>query len=395
VRFLQRFIARLRLVWATLTGIDPDTVAPLSDPLFDPNVRESDLCDAARRAGTADGRGALYDTWFFGAPDDEVSDRFDPQYVRELRQRREAAIGALRSRQDATFRRLSRLRQRRDDADRQMADTRAMMAGLTTRRQTIGERPIPDPIPPIDQQAAANDQQHGLWEGETKPLATGWRLLILGLVTATIELYIIRYILRVDGDGLQTWMAVCTSLVMVIGPFVSGMLLRDRQATGSDPRVGWVILAVSCTWLVVVAIVGWIRATILEHDASAGLHIVSTTVIIMFVALLILVGAMALMLGLARRHPYQDAYTSQRRMRDLSDAMMGRTIAQINPEYRDGDPNDPQTLATAEAEIRAAYCAAEEAYFTALVEARHDQAFTEAVVHRRGLRPGAQAATPV
>jgi len=106
------------------------------------------------------------------------------------------------------------------------------------------------------------------------------------------------------------------------------------------------------------------------------------------VALLVVIGSMSFMLGLARRHPFQEAYLRHRRRRDRFATVMNSVSAQVDAAYRaEGESAGEAGADDQEQAIEQAYAAAEETYFATLVRVVGDPAFTEAVQHRRGLRP--------
>ena len=55
------------------------------------------------------------------------------------------------------------------------------------------------------------------------------------------------------------------------------------------------------------------------------------SVILMFFALLIIIGVMAFMLGLARRHPFQDTYVRHRTTRNNLDVLYRTAADRIFP----------------------------------------------------------------
>jgi hypothetical protein len=137
-----------------------------------------------------------------------------------------------------------------------------------------------------------------------------------------------------------------------------------------------------------------LRAAVFNVDQARidRLNITPQTVMLMFVALMLIIGAMSFMLGLARRHPFQEAYVRQRNRRDRFDTLRRGMAERINPAYRDESEPGAALFEQDERVIRAAYSAAEEAYFTALVRTVGDPVFTDAVQQRRGLRPPVQLA---
>lgn len=395
INFIQRLVARWWSLWAAMVGLDITQLTALPKPVVDPQLTAAALIAEAEAQGVADARAATVDQWSFGRPDQAISVDFDPDYVRSLRRRRDAATEALRAAEEQTEARVANIRQMRDEQAERMNGARTRMAGLAVRDRTLealrvedaaADGPAPDP---------EDADEATPWEGESNPLGLVWRLLIIaGLIAAElpVQFYVFDYFIGAGDRDLGRWMAVVTAAVVVFAPFVSAVLLRNRQASTAERRTlhAFVVLAVG--WLFVVAVLGFVRGRVLdaEERAAAGLHITAVTVILLFVALLITVGAMAFMLGLARRHPFQEAYVRHRNRRDRFDTLMRTTATQLNPAYREqagaAGPGEPAAVGHAEQAIREAYAAAEEAYFAALTRAIGDPTFTEAVQQRRGLR---------
>jgi hypothetical protein len=203
-----------------------------------------------------------------------------------------------------------------------------------------------------------------------------------------VQFYVFDYVLGPSGTGsLAGWLAVTTGAIVVFGPFVAGTLLRTRAATGADRRIGYVVLALAVSWLFAVIVLGLIRGSLFEARVGTNaLRVSAVTVVLMFVALLLVVGAMSLMLGLARRHPVQEAYVRSRARRDHFETLLRTTAVRLNPVYHDAVDGGAGTPDPQEQAIIEAYGAAEHAYFAALCRTVGDPVFTEAVQHRRGLR---------
>jgi hypothetical protein len=224
-----------------------------------------------------------------------------------------------------------------------------------------------------------------------------WRALILaGLIAAEFSVQYYAYSLYLSGTARSSSavaIALSTAAIMVIGPYVAALLLRGQQATGATQRIGLMVLALSLPWLYAITVLGLLRGQFLESGGSGAtlvakqLHLTPVTVVIMFVALLLITGVMAFMLGLARRHPFQDAYVRHRTQRNRLDVLRRTMVDQINPAYL--EPDEPGEPGQDERAVRESYAAAEYAYFAALVRTVGDPIFTEAVQERRGLRPPA------
>lgn len=403
MNFLQRFLVRWHALVLVLRGTNP-TNTPLPEDRMDPRIPVDTLVAEARGRASADARSGMLSRWLFGDPDDPLSVDFDPPYVNELWARCDAAERTIRARQEITLRRTGYLRRWRDEAASFMRSARAAMTGLAAREARLldleqqpaaqtGPRFNPADVPAVD----ADDQ---VWEGESSPLSGAWRLLlVLGLVVAELPVHYVSYSGLVDGStALLVLLSLSTSLLIVLGPYVAGLLVRARRATGAERRIGLVALAIAAPWLFVAVVLGLLRGSIMTADRSlADRHLTEPTVIAMFVGLLLVIGAMSFMLGLARRHPFQEAHARHRMRAEQLDAERQRMVDRLNPSFLDQDADDGVADDPVAAEIgavRAAYASAEEAYFAALTMAMGDPAFTEAVQHRRGLRRGARYQDP-
>jgi len=392
VNAFHRLMAWWWRLWAAATGIDLTT--PLPRPVV-PQLSYDQLVAEAEAQAAADARAAMADPWSFGRPTDPRSESFDPDYVRGLRHRCDAAVASLRSVQGQTAARVDIVRHRRDEARRLMADARTRMSELAVqdaqrRRRAFddgeddaeaGDRPEPE----------EGEDDRTPWEGDSPPLPLVWRLVILaGLVVVQLTVHytsFLHFLGRDPGQAGSAWLLTgSTALVVVFGPFIAGTVLRARAATGSDPRIGYAILGVTLAWLCVAAAMSWIRARVFQAGAAQpdDAHVTYATIVVMFLALSALVGSTALMLGLARRHPYQGAYVRNQARGDRYAMVMHAAATHINPAYLDPSQSEV-TLEDQERAIRVSYAAAENAYFAALVRAYGDPAFTEAIQHRRGL----------
>lgn len=393
MNIIQRLIGLWWSLWAAASGLEVQRVAPLPPPVAAP-VSVAALIAEAEERGDADARSAMADAWTFGGPGDREAEAFDPDYVRLLRHRCDSTVESMKAALAYTDVRVEPARRQRDEARARMADARTQMSKLAARDELVQLQSIdgaePDPQEPADPPAA--DADHTPWEGETVPLPLLWRLLILGgLVGAElpVQFYVFSHFLG-QGSGVQglaRWLALATSAIVVFGPFVAGSVLRVRAATGADRRTGYAILVLVAGWLFSVAVLGLIRgrmfaASVAKPDTA---HVTPLTIVLMFVALLLVIGAMSFMLGLARRHPFQEAYVRQRTRGDRFETMMRTMATRINPAYADPE-NRAAAVEAQEGAIREAFAAAENAYFAALARTNGDPAFTEAVQHRRGAR---------
>lgn len=465
----ERFMRMWWSLRASMLGLGAGLRPELHPAAVPPTVSAEALLADATAHGAADARAESADPWLFGGPGDERSEVFDPDYVRALRRRRDAAVASLRAVQRSTDDLLKPARRRRDEALDRMVAARRQMADLgayDARREAL-ERAFHGPreaaaaeLAAVELQgdtalgevdgmgvdaaeetaaadtggpagangamgttAAADRRQREPWEGGSQPLALPWRLLILaGLVAAElpVQFYVFFDLLgRVPGQaGLARWLALATGALVVFGPFLAGSMLRMRTATGADPRTLPGLLVLAASWLCTIAVLGLVRGRVFAGgSAPTGPgHVTPTTIIVMFIALLVLIGAMAFILGLARRHPIEQAFNRHRNRAEEYEALIRATAVRLNPHYvnsetgavnpapgapgetdgADGNADhaggadvdggaegNPQELAV----IRA-FAAAEAAYFDALATTRDDPAFTEAVRHRRGLGGG-------
>ncbi|WP_309111930.1 hypothetical protein [Saccharothrix sp.] len=362
----------------TRTPADPE----LPRPVVEPRTPAALLIAQAEAQAAADARRHVRDSWSFGGPDEGPSEAFDPEYVVSLRRLRDAAVHSAVERHAMARDRTAHLRARADEANRLMNAARSQMDRLAVEaaRQVTAGGPAPEDV--------ADDDP--VWEGETTALPLVWRLVILlGLVVAQVPVHylVFRHFLAGRVETGAIW-AVCGSMAvfLVTAPHVAAMLVRARQATGTERRLTLVVWVTGVFWALVVSILGVLCGAVLElnRDQLVPLHLTSPTLVLMFVGGLVVAGAMAFMLGLSRRHPFQEAYARYRRQRDQAEEARRALVDRLNPEHVDEE--GPEALVRA---VWAAYAAAEEAYFAALTQAVGDPAFTEAVQHRRGLRPAA------
>jgi len=393
--FFQRLIERWWSLWAIAGGLGMTRLAALPPPQVDPRLSAAELTAEADAQGVADARAAMFDPWSFGGPDDPPSEDFDPDYVRELRRRCAGATASLRAAQQHTHERIAAARERRDESQARMDDARARMSGLAVRDAAAEARAgadLDDLLEPLDQ---PHEGDRTPWEGETTPLRLIWRLLILAVLIAAeavVQFAVFDNFLGAvpQQANLIGWTAILASAVVVLGPFLAGTLLRSRAATGGE-RHGWyALLVLVSSWLLMIIVLGLVRGRILAAGVTrpGQVHVTPVTVILMFMALTLVVGAMAIMLGLARRHPFQEAYVRSRTHRNRFELLMRTMATRLNPAYvaPNGDPAGAAAPDVQERAIREAYAAAEDAYFAALARTAGDPTFTEAVQHRRGLQ---------
>ena len=400
MNLLQRLAAWLRAIWAVARGYDAGVAQPLAPPPAALRPDPVELIAEAERKGAADAGSGMLDNWLFGGPDDELSDRFDPPYVHELRSRCAAGVAATRENQAIAADRLSYLRRWRDESQREMAAAREAMGAVAVREARLAD-PAAEPRRPGDPTAAelaerieaelddienrnvSNDER--VWEGESRVLGAFWRTVILGGLTAA-ESTVLRPVLAAAygsataPEALPS--AIAVSGLMVGAPYLAAVLLRGRRATGAERQVWYLVAVLAAAWLVPAVILGFLQGRHLAFAASSMLTPLS--VVLMFFALLIIIGVMAFMIGLARRHPFQDAYVRHRTTRNNLDVLYRAAADRISPRFVEDDPTVARQQETA---LRETYAAAEYAYFAALVRTVGDPSFTEAVQNRRGRRP--------
>ncbi|MEV6603055.1 hypothetical protein [Kutzneria sp. NPDC051319] len=371
----------------------PRDATGLPASLVDPRTPATVLIAEAEARGAADGRRHERDSWSFGGPADEVSEQFDPSYVVGLRWRCEAAVDSVIERHEMTESRTEHLRRVSAEASGFMTAARSMMNRLAVRAHE-GREPLDgeaEPAQPDDM-----DDEDPVWEGETTTLALRWRLLVLaGLFVVAV--FLIHYAMSGllagrTSEVLVLAVSVAAAAILVTAPHLAALLLRARQATGTERRLAAAALALAVAWLVLVAILAFVCGAVLDDRSLRQLHLTSTTVVLMFVGLLVVVGVMAFMLGLARRHPFQEAYARQRQRRDDAEALRQEMLDRISPEHAEPREDGAVAMEAHVRAVRASYAAAEEAYFAALISVVADPSFTEAVQHRRGLRRPAAGA---
>ncbi len=371
MNFLQRLVARMRAIWAAARGYETGVVTPLPPSPISPRTSALELIEEAARRGAQDAAAGMQDSWSFGGPDDVVSEAFDPPYVGELRSRCTAAVETIRQYRGLTDSRLKHVSEWRDEREDLMASARVRMGNLAVsearqqaelRRRSLAEVDLDDSLlQDLTNRDVSPDELP--WEGESVVVNGFWRAVILvGLASA---------VFAVQYSVIEAWfagtagagpLALSVSALIVACPYVAALIYRARQATGAERWIGRVILVLGVPWLYVAVVLGVVRGRLL---AGTPADLAPVTMIVMLVALMLIVGVMAFMLGLARRHPFQDAYVRNRTTRNRLDVLRRTMADQINPaflEVGDTDAADAEERAVVEA-----YAAAEYAYFAALV----------------------------
>ncbi|MEU0878647.1 hypothetical protein ABZ345_08630 [Lentzea sp. NPDC005914] len=365
----------------------PDAT-PLPAPVVDPRTPASVLIAQAQAQGVADAREHVRDSWSFGDAAQDRSAEFDPTYVLSLRHLREAAVQSALERHTIASARVRYLSERSEEAGRFMRSARSMMdriARTTARaREPMPDQPLAEPrgideIPDDDP----------VWEGETVALRLVWRLLIMLLLVAAqtpLHHLVFEHFLIDQVAPAAIWtLSAAMAVFLVAAPHLAALLVRAREATGTERRLPLVVIITALFWIAVVTLLAILCGAVLSlhRERLEPLHITPLTVVLMFAGGLVIAGAMAYMLGLSRRHPFQEAYALNRGRREVFEAQRQELIDRICPEHAGDEDQGTRPLVEA---VRAAYAAAEEAYFTALTQTVGDPSFTEAVQHRRGLR---------
>jgi hypothetical protein len=416
MNLLQLWLRRLVQALAVLRDPDAGLLLPLPRPAVDPRLDADHLAAQAREQGRSDGHRYLYDGWSFGHEGDPPGSIREPEYVENLRKRRESAVHEHHDRQRLTEARLADLHMIAQDAERNMRAARHRMARVAVREQLdeddslrsfLGRHNINADqleLPPLD---------HPVWEGEVPPMRPLWRALVVLFLLAVvfaIEHYVAESYLPLTGLGPATGLFLTGAIagLTVIGPLVAGQMFRNRHATGYDrPLAALTFLLLLPTFAIILGF-GLLAAALFDHgvagDAaaassrSAAIGLTPATVIVVFDVVLFLACAMAYIMGLAQRHPFQQAFARNRHLRNRTVNLTQRMGTRINPYFRAAlaasegeDAGEPAVDEVADrvAAIRFAYDAAEDAYYEGLIEAVADPTFTEAVVRRRSRRPEA------
>jgi hypothetical protein len=404
VNFFQRLARRLGQAFAVFRDPDGGLLRPLPEPAVDPRVNAARLADQAREQGRSDGQRYLFDGWSFGHEDDRSDAILDPEYVLGLRHQCRTAVHEHRDRQRLTDARLADLhllvweegrtmRAARDRMARvalqdELGEEDSLRAFLDRRNIDIDALNLPPLTSPV-------------WEGEAPPMRLFWRIFIVGFlvaVTFAIERYVASSFLPITEPG-QTAAVTMTATIAgltILGPLVAGQLFRGRHATGYDRVLALLTFLLLLPSLAIILGFGFLAARLFDQGTpmasgvgASSLGLTSGTLVVVFDVVLFLACAMAYLLGLAQRHPFQQAFARSRRLRNRTILLSQRMGTRINGDYRAlaADPDDqpalPPDAPDREAAIRHAYLAAEDAYYQGLIEAVADPTFTEAVMRRR------------
>jgi hypothetical protein len=261
------------------------------------------------------------------------------------------------------------------------------------------------------------------WEGPHGPRITGrWATVILGglvLVEVPIQYIIFQFFHGYSPfEEFLTWVfTIPVSAVMVLLPHLAGWWYRSRTATGSDRLLRVIPLLLLAPWAFLAVVLGYLRARVLlapvqlppttgatsylnnlhvTNNATA-LHVTPTTMAIMFGALILGVGGIGFLLGLAREHPFAGAFSGAAARRTALGEQLDRMAPRSDlAEQRAAPSEDPAGASAAGLRIetvRAAYAAAEQSYLNGIASAAGDPAVTEAV-SKMSTRIAAEAGSP-
>jgi hypothetical protein len=259
------------------------------------------------------------------------------------------------------------------------------------------------------------------WAGPEAPRMTrrwtGGILLSLILIEVPIQYVIFQFFHGYTPiEEVLTWLfTIPVSAVMVLLPHLAGWWYRDRTSTGADGLMRFVPLLLLGPWAFLACMLGYLRARVLLAPPNAGLgttgfttnsstsylgagahtkipttasiaHVTPATMSVMFAALILGVGGIGFMLGIAREHPLVGAYRGARAIRQrIADRLCD--VAEPVPlaDERNHSLEEQAGLSREQWErhihgIRAAYAAAVHAYLDAVAETAGDPMVTEAVI---------------
>jgi hypothetical protein len=316
-----------------------------------------------------------------------------------------------------------------DEAEPDLTDTDTEAEADTSTEPQASEEneaPTDDPFetamdialaPAIPVPAAGADR----WEGSHGSRISGWwtAAILGGLIAVEVPIqFVIFKTFQGYGtleEAVLTWVfTIPVSAVMVLLPHLSGSLYRSRRATGSDGLMRLLPLLLLLPWAYIACTLGYLRARVLltaTKLVSANssqisvtipapgqtLHVTPTTMTIMFIALLLGVGGVGFLLGLAREHPLIGAYTGADRAQrhlaaQLSEIAPAAELARQQAESSERSAElTEQQLAHRLNAIRASYAAAEHAYLDAIANTAKSPAISEAIA---GLSARISAAEP-
>jgi hypothetical protein len=222
------------------------------------------------------------------------------------------------------------------------------------------------------------------------------------------------------GDPASNLMTATFTLavgaVMIIVPHILGRLLRALPATGAVRVLGLPALALLGAWVYACWVLGDLRTGLLAEEPAplvtdpaqaeylqpeirdrqsvlGELGIGAQTMSLMFVALLLLSGGIAFLLGLARSHPYLAAYRDTVGAGERLAAAEAASTLAAHRAGRRAEAHPADTRARKEAweealrEMDEVYEAAAHAYVDGLAAGARDPAVTEAAMRLSGRWP--------
>ncbi|MCC4316406.1 hypothetical protein HUF15_24290 [Streptomyces samsunensis] len=205
----------------------------------------------------------------------------------------------------------------------------------------------PDPVAEADAADRALSTR-AAWEGAAaRPGMPRWMKLGVLAALVVVELPVYYSVFEnLHGVGrfadlLSYSLMVAVAVAMILAPHIAGWILRRRSATGAVRLSAVPALALLGVWAYGAWALGDLRAKVafreeppldLPPDVAAdvgdsvrnppslleSLHLDAQSVTWMFVALLLLSGGIAFLIGLGEEHPYLAAYrTTAERLREL------------------------------------------------------------------------------
>lgn len=298
------------------------------------------------------------------------------------------------------------------------AEARDTLARWTAQRRIDPAHPGHSPGHAPNPAAA-----HARWEGASSETSMSHRgtlalLLCLALVELPIYWSVFR---RLHGTGdpasnlLTGTFTFAVGTLMIVVPHVLGRLLRARRATGATSLLVLPSTVLLGAWVYACWTLGELRTSLLTEERAplvgpelerylpeqsrerpsvlAELGISEQTMSLMFVALLLLSGGVAFVLGLGRAHPYLAAYRAGHAERErLAASEQAATLAaeqaRARAETRPAEDHARrEALDAALREVDELYEAAAHAYVDGVATGSRDPVLTEAAMRLSGRWP--------
>ncbi|MEO3753744.1 hypothetical protein [Streptomyces sp. B6B3] len=262
------------------------------------------------------------------------------------------------------------------------------------------------------------------WEGATSESAMSrWGTVALLVCLALVELPIYWSVFRrLHGVGdatsnlLTATFTFAVGTIMIVVPHVLGRLLNRIPATGAPRLLALPGLALLGAWAYACWVLGDLRTSLLAEEPEpyvadpeyqdaidqeqlgresvlAELDVGEQTMSLMFVALLLLSGGVAFLLGIGRAHPFLAAYRDTFRRRERLDAAEREAVlaARRTGQLADGHPAESEARQEAHdaalLEVIDLYEAAAHAYVDGVASGSGDPAVTEAAMRLSGRWP--------